>query len=326
MSKFIAIAVGDINGIGIELLIKKIENKSLKNIIFFTNLLIIKKYIKKINRKIELNIVNKSNKNDIFFKKKYLNIYNLKAKNNEENIIQSIKYGHKICKFNKKFKGLITLPIRKDLIIKKIDKRFVGQTEFLQKLDCKSVANMIFIYKKLIITPLTTHINLNKIKNNISKKNFIYNKILSLNYTLKNDFGINKPKILISGINPHAGENGLFGKEELKIIKPEISKAYKNKINVYGPISGDSMLTNENINKFDIFVFIYHDQALIPFKLLSQFSGVNFTSNLDIIRVSPDHGTAYKLVGKNKASDKSLLNCVNIINRIYKNRKKIANK
>ena len=103
-----------------------------------------------------------------------------------------------------------------------------------------------------------------------------------------------------------------------KIIS--LTTASKKNINVFGPTSGDSMLTKENINKFDIFVFIFHDQALIPFKYISQFSGVNYTGNLDIIRVSPDHGTAYNLVGKNKGSDKSLINCIKTVNKIYKNR------
>ena len=126
--------------------------------------------------------------------------------------------------------------------------------------------------------------------------------------------------MIISGLNPHAGENGLIGKEEKETINPILSKLRKKGVNIKGPFSADSMLIKKNLNKFDCFIFIYHDQALIPFKYISQFAGVNYTGNLDIIRTSPDHGTAYNLIGTNKYSNKSLINCYKLVNKIYKNR------
>ena len=127
---------------------------------------------------------------------------------------------------------------------------------------------------------------------------------------------------LISGINPHAGENGKISTDENRILIPEINKIKKHNINIQGPISADAMLTTKNIKKYDCFLFIFHDQALIPFKYISKFSGVNFTGNLNIIRTSPDHGTAYDLVGKNRAIPNSLINCFNLINLINKNKNK----
>ena len=208
------------------------------------------------------------------------------------------------------------------MIIKNIDKNFIGQTELLEKIDKQNTSNMVFIYKRLIISPLTTHIKINKITKILSKKDYIFNKIKSINKCLKNDFKINNPKILISGINPHAGEKGKISNDENKILIPEINKIKKQNINIQGPISADAMLTTKNINKYDCFLFVFHDQALIPFKYISKFSGVNFTANLNIIRTSPDHGTAYDLVGKNKAIPQSLINCFNLINKINKNRNK----
>ena len=128
------------------------------------------------------------------------------------------------------------------------------------------------------------------------------------------------PKIIISGINPHSGENGQIGNEEKKFIMPIIKKLRKLGISINGPISADSMLIKKNINKYNCFIYIYHDQALIPFKYISQFTGVNYTGNLDIIRTSPDHGTAYDLRGKKNISDTSFLNCFKLIKKIYKNR------
>ena len=172
-----------------------------------------------------------------------------------------------------------------------MNKNFIGQTEFFQKIDKKKYSNMILYHKKIIVSPLTTHIKLKNISKVISNKEFLYNQLLNLSNTLKYDFNIQNPKILISGLNPHAGEKGEMGMEEKKFINPIVDKLNKNGLNISGPLSADSMLIKINFKKYDIFVFMYHDQALIPYKYISQFSGVNFTGNLDIIRTSPDHGT-----------------------------------
>ena len=113
----------------------------------------------------------------------------------------------------------------------------------------------------------------------------------------------------------------MLGKEEKNFIIPAIKKLKIKGINIKGPISADSILIDENLEKYDCFVFLYHDQALIPFKYISQFTGVNYTGNLNIIRTSPDHGTAYNLVGTNKISNKSFLKSYKLIKKIYKNRK-----
>ena len=130
-----------------------------------------------------------------------------------------------------------------------------------------------------------------------------------------------KGKIIISGLNPHAGENGKLGNEEIEIINPAVKKLKSKGIKIHGPHSADSLLINKNLEHYDCFIFIFHDQALIPFKYISQFSGVNYTGNLSIIRASPDHGTAYNLVDSKNISDKSLLNCFKLIKEIHFNRK-----
>ena len=112
----------------------------------------------------------------------------------------------------------------------------------------------------------------------------------------------------------------MIGNEEKKIILPTIKKLRKIGIDIDGPLSADSLLIKKNIQTYNCFIFIYHDQALIPFKFISQFTGVNYTGNLDIIRTSPDHGTAYNLVKSKNISNKSLLNCYKLVQRIYKNR------
>ena len=127
--------------------------------------------------------------------------------------------------------------------------------------------------------------------------------------------------MIISGINPHAGEEGLISNDEKKYLIPIINKLKKNKkINIDGPVSGDGMINKLNLNKYDIFLFPYHDQALIPFKIISNFQGINFTSNLNIIRLSPSHGTAKDLIGSKHVKTGGIINCFKIIRKIYKNR------
>ena len=315
MNKLIAVTIGDINGIGIDIFIKLFLNKKIKNVVLFCNIKIIKNYLKKNKINLKINLFNKT-KVKFVYKKNLLNIYSYKSNSDAKNTIDSIIFSHNEC-IKKKFIGIVTLPIRKDIIIKKIDRNFMGHTEFLQNLENKKYTNMILIHEKIIVSPLTTHISLNSVSKKIMESNYIYNQILNLYSTLKNDLNIKKPKMILSGLNPHAGESGKIGNEELKINKI-INKLKDKKIDIKGTVSADSMLLD--IENYDCFIFMYHDQALIPFKYISKFSGVNFTGNLDIIRVSPDHGTAYALKGTKKISDTAVKKCFILINKINKNR------
>ena len=316
MNNLIAVTIGDINGIGIDIFINLYEKGKIKNVVLFCDIKIIRRYLLKKNKIIKINLFNKE-KNTFVYKKNYLNIYSYKSKSNTDNTIKALLNSQKECSKNK-FIGIVTLPIRKDLIIKQIN-NFIGHTEFFQKLENKKYSNMLLIHKKIIVTPLTTHISLKDIRKKLLSNNFIYRQIINLNNTLKFDLNIKKPKIAISGLNPHAGENGKIGNEE-KIISKIIKKLKNKKISINGPFSADSMLLN--LMKYDCYVFMYHDQALIPFKYISKFTGVNFTGNLDLIRVSPDHGTAYELKDSDNYSNTSLKQCFILLNKIYKNRKK----
>ncbi len=321
-NNIIAITIGDIKGIGIEILIKFWKKNKRKNLILFSNSKILKKYFIKNSIKINLNLIN-INENKIYLKRNKLNIFSYECNSNEENTYKSLKYAYKFCNL-KLCIGIINLPLRKDLIKEHLNKKFIGQTEYYQKIDKKKYSNMILFHKKIIISPLTTHIQVKSISTKLKDKKFIKNQIINLHKALAIDFKITNPKLIISGFNPHAGENGKIGNEEKKTIIPVIKNLSKLGINIVGPFSADSMLIKKNFKKYDCFVFIYHDQALIPFKFISQFSGVNYTGNLSIIRTSPDHGTAYDLLGKKNISIKSFVNCFRLISRIYKNRIKNA--
>lgn len=140
-----------------------------------------------------------------------------------------------------------------------------------------------------------------------------------LNQTAKQDLKITSPKIAVLGLNPHAGENGLIGDEEIKIIKPAI-KSLQNKINVVGPFVPDAFWGDKSYLKYDLILGMYHDQILIPFKLLNFNCGVNYTAGLKLIRTSPDHGTAYDIAGLNKAYESSILEAYKYAIKIFQNR------
>ena len=315
MSKLIAVTIGDINGIGIDIFLSLFSGKKIKNVVLFSNYILISNYLKKNKINLKINLIN-SNLNNYTYKKNHLNVFSYKAKSNVENTYNSIIYSHEET-IKKKFIGIVTLPLRKDLIIKKINKHFIGHTEFLQKLENKNNSNMILIHDKIVVSPLTTHIRINSVSKVLLKKNYFLKQISNLNKILKVDFNIKNPKIIISGLNPHAGENGEFGDEEIFINKL-IKNLKSKKMNITGTVSADSMLLNNK--DYDCYVFMYHDQALIPFKYISKFSGVNYTGNLDVIRVSPDHGTAYSLKGTKDISYNSLKKCFILINKINKNK------
>ena len=318
MNKYIAVTIGDINGIGMEILIRSWKKKQIKNFIIFTNIKIIKNYFRKKNIVKDLNTIDIRKKN-YNYKFNKINIYSFNAKSLEDNTYKSLRFAYNFCKL-KICSGIVTLPLRKDLIKNKINKSFIGHTEYFQKIDNRKYSNMILFNKKITVSPLTTHIKVKNISKIITRRDFLFKQIINLNNTLKIDFNIKKPKLIISGLNPHAGENGNIGSEEIRIIKPLITKIKQKGILIDGPFSADSILIKKNLKQYDCFVFMYHDQALIPFKFISQYSGVNYTGNLSIIRTSPDHGTAYDLVGSKDISNKSFLNCFKLIKQIYKNR------
>ncbi len=313
--KLICVTIGDIEGIGIHLLLKEFKRDKIKDFILITNINIFNKYLK--FPKKNINILNEKNTNKYIEKK--LNIYTYKTKNKNTNTIDALKYAYDFTK-RKIFIGILTLPLNKFKLNKSVNQNFIDQTTYFSNKDKQKYSNMVFYYKDKFFIPLTIHIELKNVHKSFRKKIMMTNKIENLYLSLKIDFKIKKPKIILAGINPHAGENKIISKDDNKYLLPIINKLKKRGVFVHGPISGDGIINNENLKNYDAFIFTYHDQALIPFKMLSNYEGVNFTSNLDIIRVSPSHGTAENLIGSNKVISKGIINCFNLIKKIKKNR------
>lgn len=215
---------------------------------------------------------------------------------------------------------LITAPINKHAIHSE-SFPFAGHTEYLaqQFASGQQEALMLMCADNLRIGVVTGHIPVAEVAKAISKESII-KKLHILNTCLKKDFGIQKPKIAVLGLNPHAGDKGVIGREELDIIQPAID-ACKEQMLVYGSYPADGFFGNETYTKFDAVLAMYHDQGLIPFKTLSFQNGVNYTAGLEVVRTSPDHGTGYDIAGKNIASADSFRKSIYMAIDIYRRRK-----
>ncbi|MBU0501620.1 MAG: 4-hydroxythreonine-4-phosphate dehydrogenase PdxA, partial [Candidatus Margulisbacteria bacterium] len=209
----------------------------------------------------------------------------------------------------KKIDAITTAPINKEAI-HLAGHKFAGHTEILaQRTKCKNYG-MMFVSDTLWVMLATTHTALHSVSRKLNKAKIL--KFIKLAHeTLLKDRG-KEPKIGVAGLNPHAGEGGIFGNEEKKIIQPAVEQAQKLGINVKGPISPDAIFKLAYMGMFDLVIAMYHDQGLIPLKLLSFNKSVNVTVGLPIIRTSVDHGTGFDIAGKGWANPQSLVEAIKV--------------
>lgn len=219
--------------------------------------------------------------------------------------------------------AVVTAPINKENISGE-GFNFPGHTEYFASEFGNSEPLMLLVCEKLKVGVVTGHIPVSKVASAISTQ-LIEKKLEIFNNSLIKDFGIRKPRIAVLGLNPHAGDGGLLGKEESEIISPAIENSKKKNIYAFGPFPADGFMGNAEYFKYDGVLGMYHDQVLIPFKVIAFEDGVNFTAGLSIVRTSPDHGTGFDIAGKNIASEESLRQAVYYAEDIFNNRKKLEN-
>jgi 4-hydroxythreonine-4-phosphate dehydrogenase len=310
----IGISIGDINGIGPEVTMKAIlNNKTYKT---FTPLIyahgkILTFYRKLLNLE-EFNFVQIRNIDEIQHRK--INVINV----SEEcpDVIPGVET-HEAGKFalevltaavkdlkEGKIQALVTAPVNKNNI-NSAELPFIGHTEFITESVGAQSSLMLMVAEQLRVGLVTGHLPLAKVPATITKERIIQKTKLLIK-SLEKDFGISKPKIAVLGLNPHAGEEGLLGEEDEKIIKPAIKELKDQNQYVFGPYPADGFFGMMHQTKFDGIIAMYHDQGLIPFKSIAFSTGVNFTAGLPVIRTSPDHGTAYNIAGKNLADEGSM--------------------
>ena len=209
---------------------------------------------------------------------------------------------------NGKAKALCTSPINKDVLKSGAHFPYPGHTEFLAHLDNIDTPVMMLACSKLKVVPATIHIPLKEVPCSLSVVGLI-ETIKITNKAMKEKFNISEPVIAVSGLNPHAGENGQLGREEKEILIPAI-RNLQGSINIIGPLSADAMFHPAARAKYDVAITMYHDQALIPLKTIGFEEGVNITLGLSFVRTSPDHGTAFDLAGQNIADETSTINAI----------------
>ena len=334
--KPIVISMGEPAGINTEILVKTwISRKKNKIFPFFVidNYFKVRSIINYFNLKAKIKTINNPSETFEIFNE-YLPIYNigneikyklgLPEKKNSKFIIESLRKSFDFVK-NGHASGIITLPICKKTM-KQYGFNFNGQTEYIGHLSKKYIdplSNEIMILttskpldkgKNLIIGLVTTHIPFKKVVSQLSKKK-LKEKIVIFHNSLKSIWKIKNPLIGVLGINPHAGEYGIIGEEENKIVSPVIKSLNRNKLRLEGPLSSDSCFFKNNRKKYDGILCLYHDQGLSPLKTLDFFNSVNVTGGLPILRVSPDHGPAFDIAKKNSAKIDSLISCFEFLEK-----------
>jgi len=331
MKPKIGITIGDINGIGPEIIIKMLSNDAIYSMctpIIYGSTKVLSYYKKAINNNkfkySQLKDWKKLNGKQTFV----VNcideqpVINTGEETDEAGNYAFISINTALNDWKEgKIDALLTAPINKNLVAKAAGEKydFKGHTEYISTYCGSEESLMLLTSDRLTVGLVTNHIPVGEIAKKINIQ-LITKKILLLNSSLKKDFGIHKPKIAVLGLNPHAGDNGLLGKEEIEIVAPAINDAKSRGIYTFGPYPSDGFFGTDDYTKFDGIIAMYHDQGLIPFKSISFEEGINFTAGIDIIRTSPDHGTAYDIAGKGIASESSMVNALFLAIDVFRNR------
>ena len=220
--------------------------------------------------------------------------------------------------------AMVTNPISKSTLYD-AGFSYPGQTEYLaNKTNTTRPAVMMIATANLRVIPATIHLSLRDAIDSLTTDQLVLCTTTTVR-ALKQDFGINRPRIAVAGLNPHAGERGFLGREEIEIITPAINELQMAGINVKGPFSSDTLFHQNAREKYDAVICMYHDQALIPSKTIDFFNGVNITLGLPIVRTSPDHGTAMDIAGTNRANPNSLIAAIKVAGQIAATRQDTAN-
>lgn len=323
----IGISIGDVNGIGLEVIIKTLVDQKILD--YCTPIVYGHTKVASFHRKtldvqeFNFNVINSAAQAH----DKRANMINCWEEDVKIELGQTTGTGGKYALISLEkamndllagdIDALVTAPINKHNI-QSDSFQFPGHTEYIQEKTGSADSLMFLVAEDIRVGVVTGHIPVKDVPEKISVEK-ILSKLILMSESLKKDFWIQKPKIAVLGLNPHAGDSGLIGKEELDIIIPAIAEANAKGVFAFGPYAADGFFAASTYKQFDAVLAMYHDQGLIPFKNIAFHSGVNFTAGLPVVRTSPDHGTGYDIAGKNKASESSfreaLFTALNIVER-----------
>ena len=322
----VGISIGDLNGIGSEVILKTFEDTRMLELctpVIFANVKIVSFLRKELGLDVNIHGIDKVEQ-IVIGKINVLNVWregvNLEFGKNDD-VVGSYAIKSFIAATKALKEGfvdvLVTAPINK-YNIQSEEFKFPGHTDYLDK-ELEGDALMLMVHDDLRVGLLTDHVPVNEVAKHLNEK-LITSKIKTIIQTLKQDFEIEKPKVAVLGLNPHSGDNGVIGQEEEKIMKPVLKKLFEAGNMVFGPFPADGFFGSAQYEKYDAVIATYHDQGLIPFKTLSFGNGVNYTAGLNKIRTSPDHGTAYEIAGKKVANHESFKEAVYLAIDIFKKR------
>ena len=328
----IGITLGDMNGVGPEVVIKALADHRLMDMVtpvLYGSSKVISYYKKALNIE-EFNYSQVRNRGQ--FATRSINVVNCwedaieitPGKPSKETGKASLVALRTACEELKDgmLDGLVTAPVDKQSIHSE-EFPFRGHTEFLTKFFGASDTLMFMVSEKLKVGLVTEHVPVSEITALITKER-VESKLSLMERSLKKDFGISKPKIALLALNPHAGDNGLIGKEDDQLLKVLVNDQRNKGKLVFGPFPADGFFGAAQYLKYDGVLAMYHDQGLIPFKAIVFEEGVNFTAGLPVIRTSPDHGTGYAIAGKNQASEVSLREAVYTAAEIFRQRTELS--
>lgn len=326
----VGISIGDLNGIGSEVILKTFEDPRMLELctpVIFANVKIMSFIKKNLESAVSLHGIDKL---DQVLPGK-INVLNLWKEGVDLNFgVNDDKIGEYAIKSfvgaTKALKEglvdvLVTAPINKYNIQSETFK-FPGHTDYLNQ-ELEGNALMLMVQDNLRVGLLTDHVPLNEVALHLTA-DLIKQKIETVKQSLIQDFSINKPKIAVLGLNPHCGDGGVIGSEEDRILRPTLKEIFDKGTLVFGPFAADGFFGSGQYEKYDAVIAMYHDQGLVPFKTLSFGKGVNYTAGLNRVRTSPDHGTAYEIAGKGIADHNSFKEAVYLALDIYRSRLQYA--
>jgi len=310
----IGITMGELNGIGPEIVVKALGSEEIRELcepVVFGSARVLERAEKLVGRKVECELIEAGD-----FRIEDL----MPGKADEASGRASLAYIEKAVEsaVNKEIDAIVTAPICKESI-HMAGSTYPGHTEMLADLTNSEEAVMMFEGPSFRVALVTIHTALANVPGLITLDR-VFSTILTANDSLINLFKIPEPKIAVCGLNPHAGESGVFGREEIESIEPAVSKAREIGIDVTGPMPADTLFYYANQGTWDAVVAMYHDQGLVPFKMLSFEDGVNVTLGLPIIRTSPDHGTAFDIAWDGNADPTSMISAIKVALRLAGNK------
>ncbi|MFA9195407.1 4-hydroxythreonine-4-phosphate dehydrogenase PdxA [Flavobacterium sp. FBOR7N2.3] len=322
----VGISIGDLNGIGSEVILKTFEDVRMLELctpVIFANVKILSFIKRNLDSAVVLHGIDRLDQ-VVVGKINVLNVWkegvDLNLGTNDEKVgeyaIKSFVAATKALKEGL-IDVLVTAPINK-YNIQSEEFKFPGHTDYLEQ-ELDGDALMFMVQDNLRVGLLTDHVPINEVASRLTE-DLIVKKIMTVKKSLIRDFSINNPKIAVLGLNPHCGDGGVIGKEDEELIKPVLKKMFDKGTMVFGPFAADGFFGSGHYEKFDAVIATYHDQGLVPFKTLSFGKGVNFTAGLDKIRTSPDHGTAYDIAGKGIADYNSFKEAVYLAIDVYSSR------